>query len=317
MEEPQLRLILAAHRGEDLPVNVNHLACFDQGRLVWQGPWRKDLPLPSAAAQHNQAPAQLSRPALPPAPDEPPSPLFVIRNTDVYVEGTPALGNLDWTLEPGANWAVLGPNGSGKTSFLRLLYGELHPALGGHIQRLGVDQPGTASPSKKTLTGPIQSVRKRMGWVSPTLQATMLAREGLPITIEECVLSGLDNHLGLHVTPTPEVAASARELMVGLCPDLSPERTIEELSYGQFRRVLLTRALLGEPWVLLLDEPCSGLDTQARSIFLDSLDRVAEQGTALVMTTHRSDELPRAVTHHLLLDQGRVAYMGPRHDSSL
>ncbi|HZY04755.1 MAG TPA: ATP-binding cassette domain-containing protein, partial [Anaeromyxobacteraceae bacterium] len=191
---------------------------------------------------------------------------------------------------------VTGPNGAGKTTFLRLLAGEAHPAPGGRIRRLDLGH----SPS-------VWEVKARVGLVAPRLQA----EHRLDATGEEVVLSGFFGSVGLGGEPTATQRAAAARWMDRLGLAQLAGRNVQEISYGELRRLLLARALVHDPRVLLLDEPWNGLDPRARAEMMALVQSLAESGTSLVLVTHHRYEVVPAVNRLLALRQGRVERAGP------
>ncbi len=288
-------VVFATHRPEEIVPEVGRAAVLDRGRLVDQGPREEVLA--------RWAPAAPDQPSPPGRGDadstnavEGEGVLFSVSGADVLVEGHLALRGLDWTMRRGEHWAVTGPNGAGKTTFLRLLAGEAHPAPGGRIRRLDLGE----SPS-------VWEVKARVGLVAPRLQA----EHRLDATGEEVVLSGFFGSVGLGGEPTPAQRAAAARWMdrLGLAPLAG--RNVQAISYGELRRLLLARALVHDPEVLLLDEPWNGLDPEARAGMMALVQSLAESGTHLVLVTHHPYEIVPAVNRLLELRQGRVAGAGP------
>jgi ABC-type molybdenum transport system ATPase subunit/photorepair protein PhrA len=231
------------------------------------------------------------------------TPLVEIVDADVYLERRRVLTRINWTVRPGERWAVLGPNGAGKSTLCGLVLGDLRPALGGMVRHFGVQG------------GELRAVQKRMGYVSAALQAAYVQ----PLTGAELVLSGFFASRGLY--PLVERATEAQHAAVarwlehfGLA-DLAG-RPIAALSYGQMRRLLLARAAVAGPDLLVLDEPCSGLDAPSREAFLATLSGLARQGAAMVFVTHHPDELIPEIDHVLRLENGRIAAIAHEHPAS-
>jgi molybdate transport system ATP-binding protein len=208
-----------------------------------------------------------------------------LRNATVYRDYRPVISRLNWTLRHGEHWCVSGPNGSGKSTFLALLYGDLWPAVGGRIDRPLL--PAGA---------PVEDWKSMVGLVSPELQATYAATA---CTVEEIVLSGLHSSIGLNTRPTrAEVVAARRALLrVGLLA--LRKRRARELSYGQLRLALFTRATIQPRRLLVLDEPFDGLDAGTQARLKGMLAQVVREGTQLVLATHHLEDVPAYVERTL------------------
>jgi molybdate transport system ATP-binding protein len=220
--------------------------------------------------------------------------LFRIRG-DVLVDGRRVLSGLDWTLRRGESWVVRGPNGAGKSTFLRLLLGEEHLAPGGLVERLDLGPMAD-----------VRDVRARVGLVAQDLQA----RHRGDATGEEVVLSGFEGSIGLGVPATAEQRRAAAGWMDALGAGHLAGRSIHAASYGELRRLLLARALVVDPEVLLLDEPFSGLDPPARAESMELVDRLCRSGRTVVLVTHHDDEVLPCIRNELRLREGRVERAG-------
>jgi molybdate transport system ATP-binding protein len=280
-------LVVAAHRFEDIPGCVADAVLLEDGRITATGEPRQLLPGPGVAAT-----TSVTRSPSGPLPDF----LARIERATVVRGGRPVLADLDWTISPGQAWAVLGDNGAGKSTLLSLLTAELWPQPGGRVSWFG-------------RTGPrdVWEVRRDLGLVSPELQAAY----AYDVPALDLVLSGFAWSMGLYEDPSPEQAAAGRRaiLRVGLAG--LEERPIRSLSYGQLRRLLVARALVHEPRLLLLDEAAAGLDAPARAELLATLEDVSAAGTGLACVAHRPGDLPACITHALVLEAGRTVYCGP------
>jgi molybdate transport system ATP-binding protein len=216
--------------------------------------------------------------------------LFCASAVTVLVEGRAVLRDLDFTLRAGERVAVVGANGAGKSTFLRLLAGEEQPARGS-IRRLELGERAAAF-----------ELRGRIGVVSPELQA----RHRLDATGEAVVLSGFQGTIGLAEEPRPAERALALEAMARLGVAHLARRHLLTLSYGELRKLLVARALAPLPAVLLLDEPLAGLDAAARGWIARAVARACDAGAALVTVTHHRDELPPGIERVLALEGGRL-----------
>jgi molybdate transport system ATP-binding protein len=281
--------VLATHRPEEVIPEARHAVILEEGRIARSGR-REEI-----EAAWRDAGARTGLPSLPAAPSRPPhDPLFEVRG-DVLVDGRRVLRGLDWRMRPGESWAVRGPNGAGKSTFLRLLLGEEHLAPGGWIHRLDL------GPSAD-----VRDVRARVGLVAPDLQA----RHRGDATGLEVVLSGFGGSIGLGEDPTPAQRESARAWLRALGAVHLEERSIQAISYGELRRLLLARAMVTDPDVLLLDEPFSGLEPRSRAEAMDLVDRICRSGRSVVLVTHHDDEVIPSIAFELRLRDGRVERAG-------
>ena len=280
--------MLSSHRPEELPATVTHVAHIEAGRMMSAGP--------VCGTMHSERELGFEVPSAIPCPPVPlpaaanESPwLFQVRQATVCRAYRPVLRDVDWTVRHGQHWAVLGANGSGKSTLLNLIHGDLHPSFGGSIQRYGMP-PGTH----------IENWKRRVGWVSPELQADHHAAA----SIEDIVISGRYSSIGLNAPATPEDRHSVRPWLRFFGIEALGQRRPREVSYGQMRLALLARALVNCPELLLLDEPCTGLDPQLRQHVLALLQRLAENGTQLIMAVHDVHDLVAAVSWILRIEAG-------------
>lgn len=288
------QIIQAAHRREDIFSGATHALILQGGRIIKQGPARLALDAYDKLSRRTRSGRVNIRPRSTP---EDGGPLYRIRNVDVARGGRRVLHGINWTVRAGQSWAVLGANGSGKTTLLALLKGDRHPVVGGEIQRFGRGDP----PDRR-------DIQRRTGYVSADLQARHCRAQ----TVLDTVITGLAGSIGLTRPPTREQRREGLDLLEQL--DLSDlaARDIRTLSYGQTRLVLMARALMGPPEVLLLDEPLGGLDAGARRRALGIMEAWARGGGCLVYVTHHAEESPPSVSHVAVLQDGRMVFQGPR-----
>jgi len=287
-------IVFATHRTDEIVPEVTHAAVLDHGRILAQGP-RADV-LPRWAGNHGETLAATVGPA-PVASAAGGRTLISIEHADVLVEGHRVLRDVTWRMRDGENWVVRGPNGAGKSTFLRLLTAEEHAAPGGRIERLDLgDRPS------------VWDVKARIGMVTPRLQAD----HRLDASGEEVVLSGFFSSIGLGDEPTPAQRAAAARWMERLGVGHLARRRIDSLSYGELRKLLLGRALVIEPEVLLLDEPFNGLDPASREETMRVVQGLCESGTRIVLVTHHDSEVVPAVNRELELRDGRIVRQGSR-----
>lgn len=211
------------------------------------------------------------------------------------------LTSIHWTVRQGEHWIILGSNGSGKTSLLKAITGYMTPTSG-EITLLD-EEFGDCD---------WRELRHHIGIVSSSISHLVHDEdEGL-----EIVAGGKRAMIGCWGRVTSAEKDRAGRLLRSLRAAHTATRRWEVLSQGERQRVLVARALMAEPTILILDEACAGLDPVARERFLKDLNRLAKKpkGPALVFVTHHVEEIRPAFTHLLALRRGRVAYEGPAAD---
>lgn len=222
-------------------------------------------------------------------------PLVELRNVTVRGARRRILHDLTWTLRAGECWALLGPNGAGKTTLLNLIQGDHPQAYSQDIRLFG---------RRTDSTQVLWQARQRIGWMSPELH------QHYPPgwTAEAVVCSGFFNSIGLHQPCSRRQRAKARQWLVDLGLGRNTDTRFGELSFGRQRLVLLARSAVKQPRLLILDEPCQGLDLAQRRALLSAVDRVvARTSAALIFVTHHPKEVPDCVSRVLRLSQGGAA----------
>ncbi len=286
------QLLYATHRGGELVPGTTHALILEQGHIKAQGPLDRVM---AAGGADLVPPKVIGVQAVPQAPDNGEPYLVRVEAPEVHVEHKLVLRGLDWEIRPGCHWLVLGSNGAGKTTLLRLLAGELRPALGGSVSWFGREQRRN-----------LQQLRTRVSLVSAAWQTRhMHPQSGL-----HTVASGLSGSVGLRSEPDAEQLAQARAWLESLGLEELAERDITTLSYGQLRKLLIARAMITRPRLLLLDEPLAGLDAPARAEVGALLSRLAREGTTLVSVSHYPGEMLPYMTHVAVLEQGRMVFSG-------
>lgn len=229
-------------------------------------------------------------------------PAVRLRGVAVVRDGRPLLDGVDWEVGPGERWVLLGPNGSGKTTLLTVAGMQLLPTRG-TVDVLGARFGRTDA----------RELRRRIAFVSGALLRQL--RPGL--TARQVVLTG--RHAALetwwhHYDEADEVRAD--ELLAESELADAAGRPFGVLSEGERQRLLLARALMGRPELLLLDEPAAGLDLGARERLVRRLAALAaDPGTPpMVLVTHHVEEIPPGTTHAALLRTGRLVAAGPVAD---
>ena len=280
-------VIMSTHRPDQLPDWCRQIRWVDAGRLMPPG-WH---PEHKTTAQAPTPPAPCAAAAR---QDSAATVLLDVRHATVFIDRTEVLHDISWQLRQGEHWRITGANGSGKSTFLRMLAGDEFVADGGGISRFLPGQGGS--------TVVLSEIRKAVRLVSDLSQALY----GYNISALELVCSGWDNTVGNYRDYSEQELAGARAVMKRLdC--LSLEQTsIRLLSTGQLRRLFLARALLGGPDILLLDEPCSGLDEDGRRQYLALLDRLATEGIHFVFVSHLDSDGPSCLNRTARMEDGRL-----------
>lgn len=216
--------------------------------------------------------------------------------------GTVILRDVDWRVQRGEHWVILGANGSGKTSLLSALTGYLMPTRGG-ISVLG-ETYGHSD---------WRELRKKIGLVSSSIRQMMADDEPALETVASGKYAMID--FWGRITRA-EKAAALGWLKQVECAYLA-ERPWRVLSQGERQRVLIGRALMARPRVLILDEPCAGLDPAAREHFLNFIQRLGarKNSPTLVLVTHHVEEIVPVFSHVLLLKDGGVLASGEKADA--
>ena len=224
----------------------------------------------------------------------------VIEVSDLVVErDVSILRGIDWRVERGQHWVIVGANGSGKTSLLRALTGYFPPTAG-TIRVLG----------KTYGRSDWRELRKKVGLVSSSVHQLMPEGE----TALAAVVSGKLAMIGQWGEVADADRSTALKILRRIEASSLAERPWLYLSQGERQRVLIGRALMADPRLLILDEPCAGLDPVAREHFLQFLERLArsKSAPAMVLVTHHVEEITAAFSHLIVLKQGQVIAAGPR-----
>jgi iron complex transport system ATP-binding protein len=239
----------------------------------------------------------------------PPAPLIELDKVGYQQRGVDILIDVSWRLERGERWALLGPNGCGKTTLLRIACGYLWPTTG-VVRRLGEELVD------------LGELRRSIGWVAADLAPRIPPREKTLDT----VVSGKFAQVGLkrvgELQPTDADFAEARTLLERMnCRDLA-DKPFGVLSQGERQQTLVARARMVNPLLIVLDEPCAGMDPGVRERFLAWLEEIASPGEvasaagcsshhpAIVFVTHHVEEIMPAFERTLVMSAGRIAAEG-------
>lgn len=254
-------------------------------------------------------------------------PVVSLQHISWIKDRKPILKDVTWRIEPGQHWALIGTNGSGKTSLLNIINGYLWPSRGS-ASVLGTDF-GKAS---------LQTMRQDIGWVSSAFLDKQLTGHPEDPVIN-VVLSGKYATIGSYRDYSQEDYDDARAALSHFDLLDGGYRPLQSLSQGEKQRVLLARAIIRHPRLLILDEPCTGLDVPTREAFLRSLQDLITKNTpwkssfsyakghpgiqdtntvhppmTVIYVTHHVEEIMPWITHAMVLSKGTVVAAGEKQE---
>lgn len=216
-------------------------------------------------------------------------------------DGRTILNHINWKIEKGENWALVGLNGSGKTSLLKIIAGTMWPSKGEVWvlnQRFGNTD--------------LRKLRRSIGWVSNALHEQIHGEE----PVLDIVISGKFASFGIYEKVGNEDVDYALQILEQLNIAHFKDCPFFQLSQGEKQKVLIARALMAKPRLLILDEPCNGLDVLARENLLQTIQHMGQnpEGPAIVYVTHHIEEIVPAISNVILLKQGEVLARGKCQD---
>lgn len=288
----RVTLVIVANRLSDLDGLAGHLACVEQGECVLSGARGEVV---ENAAFNQLMGMKEQELVIPDRLGGDKSEVFsgvpvVMKNITVVHGGREIISNLDWQVEKNQNWKISGPNGCGKSTLVNLVTGDHPQCYSNDVTVMGM---------RRGMGETIWDIKNHIGIVSPALhQLYRVSVNALAV-----VVSGFFDSVGLYQEASPAQMVVARNWLevIGMTGDA--EKPFRSLSYGQQRLLLIARALVKQPPLLILDEPCQGLDPLNRALVLSVIDRIVSTGlTQLLYITHESEDRLACVTHHLRHD---------------
>ncbi|MBN2590360.1 MAG: ABC transporter ATP-binding protein [Sedimentisphaerales bacterium] len=211
------------------------------------------------------------------------------------------LNDISWAIEKNQHWALLGANGSGKTSLLKIITGYEWPTQGS--VRVFGQRFGECN---------LREIRKHIGWVSTALEHRLPEKD----SAIEIVLSGIDASMGIFRDITEKDLKLAQDALAMVNASDCADRKFGILSQGEQQRILIARALVNQPGLLILDEPCAGLDPAAKVRFLDDLSHLRNRSDSptMIFVTHHIEEIDSWINHVVILKNGEVLSSGLKNE---
>lgn len=220
-------------------------------------------------------------------------PIVAFRHVSIHYDERYILKDLDWTINRGEHWALTGPNGSGKSTLLSLICADNPQAYANDISLFGRRRGSGES---------IWDIKRQIGYVSPEMHQAFL--RNYPVV--DIVASGLYDTIGLYRKPKAEDLEPCMEWMRVFGVDRYRDTSMLNLSSGEQRRVLLARAFVKSPSLLILDEPMHGLDNQWRQRVKEVIDQyMSDENRTLIMVSHYEEEFPQCIDHRMELERNK------------
>ena len=277
---------MTAAREEEIPACMTHVLFVDECRIV-----AKRRITTRVIVHDPTASSVLLEPLASPGAGEA---IVEMRLVTVRYGEATILDRVSLVVRRGEHWVLLGPNGAGKSTLLSLLLGDNPQGYANDVRLFGRQRGSGES---------IWDIKASIGWVAPEL----LAHYPPSWRCIDVVLSGFHSSLGLYRESTAQETDRSRPALSMLGLEDLADRPLLELSQGQQRLVLLARALVADPELLVLDEPCQGLDAIHAQRVIAAVDRIASEGRAsIIFVTHHEEEIPTCITHVLRLVAGRA-----------
>lgn len=285
-------LVLVANRLSDLKGLVDDVCCVEDGRVILSGTLGDVI--------KNEAFQQLmglgERGLVLPDGESiapPPGALVSMKGVDVVHGGRAIISRFDWSIERGQNWKISGPNGCGKSTLVNLITGDHPQCYSNDVTVMGM---------RRGLGESIWEIKRYVGIVSPSLHQ----QHRVSFNALQIVASGLFDSVGIYQDVSLEHWKTAGMWLDLVGMSRWADRPFRSLSYGQQRLLLVARALVKRPPLLVLDEPCQGLDPMNRALVLGVIDRIASNKlTQILYITHEPEDRLECVSHELRFEDGQ------------
>ncbi len=295
----QVPMILVLNRFDEFPDFVTHIAYVEAGQLMHQVDKQDTeaydnlyqlLHLKSNDLDIPQAETETAIPKLP--ADQP-----LVKLTDLTIKHDEfkLIDKLNWTIEPNQHWQLSGPNGSGKTAILSIITGDHPQCYTNDILVFGFQRGNGES---------IWQIKQFIGYVSTALQWEYRVQ----ISLRNVIISGFHDSIGLYTKASDGQKAIADQWLAVLGMQDRADESFQKLSYGDQRLLLIARAMVKHPPLLILDEPCLGLDDMNRQLVLALIEKIcAGTETAVIYVNHHAEDKIAGIENFLALEQRQGA----------
>jgi molybdate transport system ATP-binding protein len=292
LHQQNCTLVLVLNRFDDIPDFIDNVGVLAECTLTHVGP-RREILAEALVAQlaHSEQLAGMALPEADDAGSKPAlvagDPLIVLRDGVVSYNDKPILNHLSWEVKPGEHWQIVGPNGAGKSTLLSLVTGD-HPQ--------GYSNDLTLFGRRRGSGETIWDIKQHIGYVSSSLHLDYR----VSISVRNVILSGYFDSIGIYQAVSDRQQSLAKQWLHLLGMEKLGDAPFHGLSWGQQRLVLIARALVKHPALLILDEPLQGLDPINRQLvrrFVDVL--IGEGETQLLFVSHHAEDAPHCITDRL------------------
>lgn len=292
LHQQNCTLVLVLNRFDDIPDFIDNVGVLAECTLTHVGP-RREILAEALVAQlaHSEQLAGMALPEADDAGSKPAlvagDPLIVLRDGVVSYNDKPILNHLSWEVKPGEHWQIVGPNGAGKSTLLSLVTGD-HPQ--------GYSNDLTLFGRRRGSGETIWDIKQHIGYVSSSLHLDYRVSS----SVRNVILSGYFDSIGIYQAVSDRQQSLAKQWLHLLGMEKLGDAPFHGLSWGQQRLVLIARALVKHPALLILDEPLQGLDPINRQLvrrFVDVL--IGEGETQLLFVSHHAEDAPHCITDRL------------------
>lgn len=289
-------IIMVLNRFDEIPDFITHIAYTEKGRLSHTVSREDEKAVQELKQLLHLKTSDLTIPPIDSAAIKAEfdlqAPLVKIDNARIAYGDTVIFNNLSWTIKQGEHWQVSGPNGSGKTCLLNLITGDHPQCYVNDIQVFGMQRGQGES---------IWEIKQHIGYVSSALQWEYK----VSVSVRNAIISGFYDSIGIYQQYSDEQKQIADDWLVLLGLQGVSNKPFNQLSFGDQRLILIARAMVKHPPLLILDEPCLGLDDLNRQLVLALIEKICtDSNTSVLYVNHRLEDKIQGIDHHMILGNG-------------